>query len=265
MWHEACPHCGERAWIDLGRESTALMLHQHEAHEVRTRLRPVDLLRAGAWGGAVGVIAGALLVGTLGGGALLAGSSALLAGAWVAWQRRRPGPPPSPLPSRWSMALPPTGPVREAVSGPVRVRGEPLTAPLSGRACMAYEVGVRHDGRGSAPASTWVLIEQRVAPLEVEGRALDPSSTHLVLPRQRLGTYGTVELDAAAEAFLRERGLGSPDTVLELFETILEAGTEVEVERTEHGATLRTRAVGEVVRAIEGAPGPAPALPPASR
>lgn len=234
---EECSHCGEHAWIDVGRETTALMLHQHEERAAEGRIDWMGVARVGVGGGTVGAFAG-MFIGTLGGVSLLAGLSAVLAGAWVVRQHRRLAPEPSSLPSRWAMALPPAGPVGEVVRGPARPSGELLTAPLSGRRCVAYEVGVRHDDGGSAPASTWVLLEQRVAALEVGGQHVEPSTTHLALARQYLGPHGTVELDAAAEVFLRQRGLGSQSTALELFETIVEPEAEVVLERAEHGATL---------------------------
>ena len=229
--------CGQHSWIDLGRESAALMLRQQEEHDQQARIgRRRSVARDALLGGMVGALFGFPVLGGSS-GVLLMMLTALLAGSWSLRQQRWLGRP--VLPWRWAMALPPAGAVTEVRQGPARARGDSIVAPLSGRRCVAYEVGVRHDDRGTEHAGTWALLEQCVAAIEVGGHAVDPESTHLVLPRQHLGSRSTVELDEAAEAYLRQRGLGSKAATLELFEGIVEADAEVRLELTGQGATLR--------------------------
>lgn len=249
-YREPCSHCGERSWIDLGRESTALMLRQHDEDDVDGRgLGGGQVVRDGAVGAVVGAAVGIIVlypsvVGVL----VMAFLVAMLSGAWSLRQHQRHAPRPTSLPARWAMALAPAGPVAEVVSGPVHAAGELLTAPLSGRRCVAYEVGLRHDGQATAAASTWALLEQRVAPLGVGAQRVEPPAVHLALARERLGARSTVALDEAAEAFLRQRGFGARSTELELFETIIEPDATVQLELTAHGATLR-RESSSLVRA----------------
>lgn len=133
------------------------------------------------------------------------------------------------MPRRWSMAPPPRGKwVRQVTA---TAHGEPITAPLSGRPCLGYEVALRWDDHGGAPLATWALVEQRVN--------LDPATTlqegaavHLALPRERLDLT-SASASAEVVRYLQTRGLDFTDGSLTIYESIIEPGMRIELtERT---------------------------------
>ena len=135
---------------------------------------------------------------------------------------------------RWRYALPsPQLPQLEATR--VSLQGEPIIAPLTGRPCVAYEVGVRTDDDAQAPLGTWLLIEQGVAPLIAGGTSIPEGKAWLELrsrTRHQPGDPGSV---ASLRRFLRERGFDRPDLVV--FETIVEPDASVRA-RTRAGRVV---------------------------
>ncbi len=134
------------------------------------------------------------------------------------WYHTRPRGP-----ARWRHAVPrvPDGaPVARVVEG--RARGEGvLTAPFTGRPCLAWRVGVLFDRPWDARPPEWVLDEGEVADLEVDGHRVEGTRTtfmgqpELVRAEQRAG-------DAEAlRRFLRVRGLAVLEGEAELFEAIV--------------------------------------------
>jgi len=239
-----CSHCGERSWIDLGRPSNALALRTNEDDDARrTELVPGRAIARGLMGLALG-----MFVGLIGGGGMafalvVAGLGGLVAVLLTvrSAQAMRVDRPQS-LPTRWTMVLPPAEDMQEVeriVSGSAEVRGELLRAPLSGRSCAAYEIGVRRDDDAEAPLATWGLLEQKIAELVVDGDRVDPARTRLDLPRQRLGSLLELHLDEPARVYLRQRGIGAEVVSVELFETIIEPGAEVSVAIGAQVSTLR--------------------------
>ena len=99
--------------------------------------------------------------------------------------------------------------------GRVRSTGA-LIAPLSGRACVAYEIGVRHDSRADDEDWSWTLLEQRTAALTVAGDEVG-ARPHLALRRQLLGE----ELSDSACRELRKRGIDPHRPGYTFFETIV--------------------------------------------
>jgi hypothetical protein len=116
------------------------------------------------------------------------------------------------------MTLRPRGRTRPAASGSVVADAE-LVAPLSGRACVAYEVGVRHDTHRSGALRTWALLEQRNAPFEVAGTRVRADGTHLAL-RRELHRPREVDLPRVHD-YLRARGIDPHARDLVLYETIV--------------------------------------------
>ncbi len=242
----ACTHCDHRSWIELGRDSAALALREDEELRADVRRRGArPMVARGMVGLVVGATLGLSFIGTLWGVAVVGGLAGLVAGLSnyrTATLHR--GPPPT-LPVRWSMALPPDAQQLEVRAGAARAVGDLLTAPLTGRRCVAYEVGVRHDDDRDAPLGTWALLEQRITAVEVDGRPVDPQTTHLQLPRARLGSTAEVELDDAARGYLQRRGLALAGSTFELYESVLEADERVELcvrADGEAGAALRCEA-----------------------
>jgi hypothetical protein len=131
-----------------------------------------------------------------------------------------------PHPARWRLALPAAH--LADVRGAIEPCGEALRAPLSGRPCAAWEVGVRADADGQAPDGTWLLLEQRSAAATLGGRTIPADALRLELARDRVDPEHPVHA-AAIDRFLHERGFLSSDTTLAFFETIVPVGANVAV------------------------------------
>ncbi|MCH9683504.1 MAG: hypothetical protein K0V04_18850 [Deltaproteobacteria bacterium] len=249
---EPCVHCGESNTILLGHESTALALRAVEQQQHHGRDGLPTAVRLGLLGAAAGGVLGLTTMGGAVGVGLVGGLTALC-GVLIGIRHEATfRPPPAVLPARWAMALAPEGPVTSKVGGVAVPEGEPLIAPLSGRTCLAYEVGARRDDDGDAPPATWALLEQRVTAARVEAQTVEPATTHLVLPRERWAQLEWSALDERAALFLRRRGFGPLDDGLWLFEAVVEPGQPVDLERCEGGSLLRSR-------------GKQAALPPSTR
>lgn len=237
---DSCEHCGDDSWIDLSRDSTALALRvgqdeQSEAERVG-RKQVVTQTSLGLFtGGLVGVITAGLAWPA----ALMAACGAALGGLVAQRHRTRAAPEVFDLPGRWSMTLPPNDPPQRTLNGPARGEGEFLHAPISGRVCLAYEVGLRRDAQADAPLASWTLLEQRTTALSVDGQRVG-DAPHLRLQRQALGEADRAATTDAAIDFLRRRGMlavGSSDLV---FETIVQDGDTVQLHRTATGDILQT-------------------------
>jgi len=234
-----CTHCGQDSWIDLGRESTALALRQGETLEARAattgHTRVLGQVSLGAVvGGFIGVIAAGLTWPA----AIVTVCAGAAAGLSAAAQARRLLPGPRTLPDRWSLALPPSGAARD-VTGPAEATEELVRAPLSGRMCVAYEVGLRRDASPDDSLNEWALLEQRVAPMRIGDTEVDPARTFVDLPRQLHGRLGEVDVDDAAVTYLRDRGFSMQGCSLYAFENVLEPQEPVVLSTMESGAVLR--------------------------
>ena len=134
----------------------------------------------------------------------------------------------------WSHQRRHHGRVRATLAGPLSSPWQ-LRAPFSGRACLAYEIGVRHDADADAEPWTWTLLEQRVAQgVRVGDRELE-QNPHLLVNRQ----LHVQELSPRARGELRKRGIDPTRPGYTLFETVLLAGDDAELEVRRRGLTLR--------------------------
>ncbi len=235
--HRACPHCEARAWIDLRRESTALAIRQGEEGGAARESVWADTGRKAGIGLIIGSILGLLVTSSLWAGTLVALLSGAAVGLGALRLRRISMAPPSPLPDRWSLALPPAEPMTETHRGRPEVT-ETLRAPLTGRACVAYEVGLRADGDADGELSSWALLEQRVAAQTVDGCSVDPDATFARPPREYLGELSPQLLDAAGMEWLAERGFSAVGSNLRVYESIVPVDADVELSRGDAGATL---------------------------
>lgn len=235
-----CLHCGERSFIDLGRPSTALALSAAEDDDAQARGSVRGRVLGGlVMGLSIGVMLGLLGSSSTWGLALVSGLGGLL-GVLMALRGHVTVHLSAPtLPSRWAMALPAVGALEHERRGIASAKGNGLRAPLTGRPCIAWEVGVRRDDRVDAPLPSWWLLEQRVASISVDGHEPPPERTHLELPRQHLGALGQVPLDDAAQAFLRQRGIVGDAVGVELFESIVVADAPVHLRTGAEGSVLR--------------------------
>ncbi len=236
----ACDHCGDKSWIDLRRESTALALRDGEqqlrqADQTRTR----EIVLNSTVGSALGAFLGVIVVGVSWPAVAIGVGVGVVAGLVKHREYSHDDPNPTRLPRRWSMALAPRGPLGRRHVGLATAKEEPLRAPLSGARCVAWEVGLREDDDADGDLDTWALLEQQIDALEVDGAPLDPLQTHLAGTRRYLGRLSELELDDAAKDYLRQRGFTSSTPDYFAYETVVELDAPVQVDVHEAGCVLR--------------------------
>jgi hypothetical protein len=232
-----CAYCGSSSWLRVGDASTAASL---QATEQAARSGHGPIARRVLVGSAVGAAFGVFVVsGWL--VPLVAGLAGLATGLFTYREHRRWNPARPALPARWRMALPPAGASQARVQGKI-VAAELCRAPLSGRSCVAYEVGIHVDEAPSPDLEGWLLLEQHVVEAEVDGTPIDPSRTHLQLERERLGTVAEVAKGEVARIHLGQRGFGIESDTMHVFESIVAPDAEVSLERAPDGDRLRVGA-----------------------
>lgn len=134
--------------------------------------------------------------------------------------------------TRWHLARPSRFARREASVGIVRATSSLLLAPLTARACVAYEIGVLVDAGGDEPI--WLVREQCHAAIAIGDVSHAPDSLRLALPRERIDRERIDPL--ALGELLRARAIDDdPDLVF--VESIVEPGASVCVQaiETPHG------------------------------
>jgi hypothetical protein len=144
-----------------------------------------------------------------------------------------------PRPRRWVMQRKPTSMVPWRTE--TKLYGPTLRAPLTGRACVAYEVRVAWDGRPASEPSTWALVEQHTAGLVAEGDPLPCPAIHLDLPREVVELPPEGPARDLAATYLRSRGLDPYDDSFTYYESIIEPGATGKVDRSDRRC-LVTRA-----------------------
>lgn len=244
----ACPHCGQPELADLAPATTALALadaleydrpaRRPRAEQLVRRLviAAVATLGLGSFaltllmlaifgngrGWQVASALASLMLVLFGGPGLLLAARAIRR-EWRRTTRRR-------LPARWRLCLPQGGASRPAAPAPVVADSDLLTAPISGRSCVAFEVGLREDAVADAPAGTWLLLEQRSAPLRVGDAAIATDGACLELPRVPIAWPPPGPDRERAALFLRGRGFViSEAAALHVFESVLATGDLVAV------------------------------------
>lgn len=233
-----CPHCDSRAWIDLRRESTAIAIREGEQGVAAAESASVDILRKAGLGVVVGSFVGILATSSLLAGfciAMLAGVAGGLAGVRL---RRMSVPPKRTLPDRWSLALPPASEGAAVVEG-VAEDVELLRSPLTGRTCVAFEVGLRQDLNSTGHLSSWALLEQRVSTMRIDGTPVEPAATFVEIPRESLGELAPEILDAAAVEWLLERGFTPVGSNLIAYESVVLPSARLSLVWGPKGAVLR--------------------------
>lgn len=235
----ACPACADEAWLGLRDDQAMLALTENEAFSGTSRR---GALRR--WSGWATRTAGVFLVG---GSALTACAVVLRRfiqlGAYNQWmvtvlaffvgivvftmRLREIGLPPRVrgLPMRWRLALPSTQ--LPLVPDPMpAVSGQELvTAPLSGRPCVAYEIGVREDDDCDADMGTWLLLEQSTAALRIGEVDVPRDAARVRVPQRDSFKARNDEDRERMHRFLRERGFDGHS--VRVFETVLPAGVDI--------------------------------------
>lgn len=257
-----CPSCGAQAWIDLRNIAAALALRDMEERArqeppgwVRSKTRMVE----GAFGmsaaGSAALALQLLLAPALGPlvvvSAATGGLTALLTNQLFARPLSRLLLARKPVgPARWRRALPipdVRSPVVALRRGRARGRGDTLKAPISGRPCLAYEVGVVFDADGDAYPPMWVLREDRSRAFGVDGVEIESDRVALELPLEDVSAAADAQPPTELVMFLRKRGLFHSDGAFEFFESVLIEGAPVELVRhaVPEGAPWVVRSVEE--------------------
>lgn len=248
---EKCSHCGESTLTDPASEVARHGLQQSDEEDHEERSTRTSRLVAGSCvvaillavlgelvyvvfsfvhdlkGSALGLIPGLVLILAFG-----TPIGYLLLRLWTEYRESRR----FRRPARWRF-VEPKGRRKSRLQGAV-VCSTPLYAPLSGRPCAGYEIGVRDDTNADAPLGTWFLLEQRVAPCTVAGQELSPERTALRLTR----TMHTSSAPPHQTHYLRDRGFDANAMGRTLFESIVPLDASVAViERRDGSTTLDAR------------------------
>ncbi len=253
---DPCASCGARDWADLGEGSTVRALRHVDELEAVVRASQAERTLRRAWASARALGAAVLiaLVVAFVATDAFAGSVFILPGllglvvlgvavVFGAVQDIR-GMRAPPTPARWSLPLPRRDLEHVApLRGIARPKGGLLRAPLSGTACLAYELAIRCDAVELAPDPTWLLLEHRNAAMDVAGASVEIDSVRLALPRVRVPVDR--DDDPTVGAALARRGFFSHDTRVVVYEAVLLP--EVAVELAPVAATVGKR-VGKVLR-----------------
>ncbi|MCA9715243.1 MAG: hypothetical protein KC468_11235 [Myxococcales bacterium] len=265
--HHPCPHCGARAWHDLGQIDTALAVRDSETFERRYN-DELAQRRARAWslglGAALALPLAWGLSATIGLAlAVGAGALALLSASRLGYAALEPrvravvrGRETSRAFTRWRMPLVGArGGGERITSGALAAAraGELLRAPLSGRPCVGYELRVLHDYAADDDPRTaaCVLREQRCVDATLAGVAVPGDAIALDLRPETISGDALTLDDDDISVLLRKRGLFVGDGPYLLQEAIAVPGGHYE---------LRGAAGGYTLRAAPAALAPAPSL-----
>ncbi|MEM7157679.1 MAG: GIDE domain-containing protein [Myxococcota bacterium] len=138
----------------------------------------------------------------------------------LAWTRSRAEQTPELLRGAERIAISqyPQGGQKRVV-GTLSMNGEPLVAPLTGRACAAYEVVVEEASQDSGTHWTVIAREVRAEPFIVDdgtGRAfVDPAGATLAITRDSRSQSGIFKEPDSREAdFLARHGESTKGTAL---------------------------------------------------
>ena len=244
-----CPNCGANAWLDLGQDDVVQALAENEAFASSDAAEESTMASAGvAAVGGLGVaaaialaqtayVAGFVVV------AVVAATVAFILGVTVGTRvyRALRAPQSDALPSRWHLALPSSeGPSFERTRA--TLSGEPVSAPLSGVPCLAYDVGARVDDDASASLGSWLLIEQNSAELACDEHRVSAGEAFLEIRSRKPFEVRDANDEARVSRFLRERGFESHSVVL--YETIVPA----------HGSAVAHGDGGRVILELDDRP-----------
>lgn len=254
--NQACPACANDEWLDLAVEPLADRLRDMEAEE---RMEPPKFIRRLVVGVPL-VIFAAILIGIVTTSYLESGQFwsrvsfangshesrayvdysllTIVAAIFVVPLAYYFLPRPLAVlllrgqertPHRWHVPLSLPNPERKASRTLQDIEaqqcGEVLTAPISGRECLAYQVCVLFDVAGDARPPEWVLQEQRSVAIGF-GDELEVASGSLYFesPVERVDVS-----DAEVKRFLRQRGLFITEGEFQFYEARLEPGDRVNV------------------------------------
>ena len=218
-----CPHCESEAILDLNRDfvvSELEDLDEDARYEVPSWVEAATAAPAFVAGG-LGLLAGPVAAG------------ALLAAGLVAYRyARKPAAAAlatPTMPMRWTWPL--NAPDEDTMSPKRLVTGEAeatpgvslLTAPLSGKPCLAYEVSVLFDAEGDAWPPVWICEETRNVAFRVGDHPIEAGELVLHMNMEE------VDEPEDLSDFLRARGLREHDGWFVLYEERVSPGDRVSV------------------------------------
>ncbi|MEM6295339.1 MAG: hypothetical protein AAGA54_28965 [Myxococcota bacterium] len=232
-----CTHCNtdRDTFIDLSNRDMARAFVDTEVLERElwmNRYRRIGMPLAatavlGALATAAFVAAAPLVVGlTVTGGAMLRAAT-----TYDRWQHHRTRRTHA---RRWSYAPAPSGPTTSARG---HASGLSRRAPLSGRACIAYDVRVVWNGEDPTTPLSAALHEQSVQSLHVGGT--DAGSAFLALTPRKLDTQEVLARPEAVR-YLATRGLEPSDGAFDYYETLIVERDALCIETDETGRTRVT-------------------------
>ena len=157
---------------------------------------------------------------------------------------------PEELPHRWHVPYPLPDPDRTPETTYDGLEAHPaddtITAPISGRECIAYELCVLFDAPGDARPPEWSLQEQRAVDIRLGNRLeLAFDELYLESPVEEVDAPGVIgDLDDfddpeplepddrfdEIKRFLRQRGLFIADGDFHFFEARIEPGDRLDVD-----------------------------------
>ncbi|MCH9687139.1 MAG: hypothetical protein K0V04_37230 [Deltaproteobacteria bacterium] len=227
--HHGCPRCGGTSWLDLRNRDTASKIDEIDGYERQARATGLNRGILGALFLLLFVMAsvwlGMVVLQSHGAASVLFTTFALGLALVpiVTGPSLSKGPARRTTPARWRMVAPVRPRGRGASHEGAWRPEQHLRAPLTGRPCAAYEIGVRLDADADAKPSTWALLEQRGSGGRLGSVTLAPDACYLVVERRALDPRHIVLSREQRDRFLRARGL-DPGGEHTLFESIIPVG-----------------------------------------
>lgn len=231
-----CPACAETEWMDLAIQPLADRVRDMEAEE---RMKPPTFVTQLVVGVPLAVCALVMAWFIFSDASyhyvMIAPITALLVVPLAYRFLRRPLAvmllrDKERTPDRWHVPLdlpePDQTESRRLEDLEVQPTSDTLTAPASGRRCVAYQLSVLFDTPGDARPPEWVLQEQRTVGARL-GDALELAPGELYLESDE----ELIDVDERYEEvkqFLRQRGLFITDGDFEFHEAVLEPSDRVD-------------------------------------
>lgn len=227
-----CTNCGEEMWANLREGGVVEALIEKDETRFLSRVTGRNRILKGVSLLICAVVVALTVQGD--GSPILHFTAAMALGIFLrsSFGEIAAGPD-SRFPISWRFTPRPRGRRRAKTRGRAqRGKTTALLAPLSGRPCLAYELGVRHDSDSQDRERSWTLLEQRNCEFTVEGVPVEAPYLKL----DRAAFFGELSRDAQVE--LRKRGVDPTRPGYNYYETIVEDDARVTLHRYRHATVL---------------------------
>ncbi|MBW1808309.1 MAG: hypothetical protein JRJ87_08960 [Deltaproteobacteria bacterium] len=226
-----CPACKDNGWFDLANPETADRIRTWEQEKRQQIPNWIKIALAGSLA-CLSVLAFWIAAGS----ALVLGLG-LLISLVLYFVLQRPASMlllrlQKAFPVRWKLPVPLPDTKKskpQEVTGYVEGKGPLLTAPFSGAPCLAWQVCVRFDVAGDARPPEWVLQEIESMDILINDIEIPNHRVLLETPLAPLSAKMCEEKGIDWRGFLKKRGLHSDEGTYELFESLIDPGSEVTV------------------------------------